>query len=133
MSGEPVAIKQLRSLGPTPYAVKPYAVKILENEARREVQTLDRLSGCRNVIGLRAWLSDAASSTHLIVMEAADGGEVYSWLNSHAAGISEEQARSAFRQMVAGVGQMHGRGVAHRDLKLENAGIELWAGLSKVG
>lgn len=33
---------------------------------------------------------------------------------------SENEARIIFRQIVAGVGYLHSKGIAHRDLKLEN-------------
>ncbi|EOD35805.1 hypothetical protein EMIHUDRAFT_47047, partial [Emiliania huxleyi CCMP1516] len=84
----------------------------------------------------RAHLYHAASGMHAIVMEAAGGGELFSRV---LAGLTEAEARPIFGHMAAGVLEMHTRGVAHRDLKLENAvfdadGALRWIdfGLAKV-
>jgi len=52
--------------------------------------------------------------------QAAEGSELLSHVLA-AGSMNEERARHVFRQMLSGVREMHGRGVAHCDLKLENA------------
>ena len=34
--------------------------------------------------------------------------------------LGEDEARFYFQQLIAGVGHLHGQGMCHRDLKLEN-------------
>ena len=59
--------------------------------------------------------------THLgIVMEYASGGELFDRICAKGR-FSEPEARYFFQQLLAGVGYCHSLGVAHRDLKLENA------------
>jgi len=60
----------------------------------------------------------------MIVMEAAMGGDLYSHVMECRRPLSEEESRTLFSQMLRGVEQMHARGVAHRDLKLENAVLD---------
>ena len=58
--------------------------------------------------------------THLcILMEFAAGGELFQAIN-RAGRLSEDGALYFFKQLVAGVKYLHGAGVVHRDLKLEN-------------
>ena len=58
--------------------------------------------------------------THLaIVMEYAAGGELFNRIASKGR-FSEDEARYFFQQLISGVAYCHAKGVAHRDLKLEN-------------
>eukprot|EP00887_Chlorella_sp_A99_P001753 scaffold19.g1753.t1 len=54
-----------------------------------------------------------------IVMEYAAGGDLFSHVAA-AGGLSEDRARWFFQQFVLAVAYMHSRGVANRDIKLEN-------------
>lgn len=56
---------------------------------------------------------------HFIVMEACTGGELFQQVES-VGHVSEERARRLVKGVVSGTVFMHSRGVAHRDLKLEN-------------
>jgi serine/threonine-protein kinase SRK2 len=59
--------------------------------------------------------------THLcLAMEFVGGGEVFAKVAAQGR-LPEREARRLFRQLVSGVGACHALGVAHRDLKLENA------------
>jgi serine/threonine protein kinase len=52
-------------------------------------------------------------------MELASGGELYDFL-IHSGVFSENIARKLFIQLMAGILHCHSKGIAHRDLKLEN-------------
>eukprot|EP00933_Yihiella_yeosuensis_P014947 TRINITY_DN13183_c0_g6_i1.p1 TRINITY_DN13183_c0_g6~~TRINITY_DN13183_c0_g6_i1.p1 ORF type:complete len:559 (-),score=108.52 TRINITY_DN13183_c0_g6_i1:304-1980(-) len=54
-----------------------------------------------------------------LVMEAMEGGELYSRIQKRKV-FSEEDAADAAKQMLEAVSYIHHEGVVHRDLKLEN-------------
>jgi len=54
-----------------------------------------------------------------IVMEYAAGGDLFNYVATRR-GLSEDRARWFFQQLVVGVDYCHRRGVANRDIKLEN-------------
>jgi len=58
-----------------------------------------------------------------IVMEYASGGELFDRVLTNGR-MSEDEARYFFQQLISGVDYCHSKGVAHRDLKLENALID---------
>merc|ERR1712190_715379 len=58
---------------------------------------------------------------HFIFMELANGGELFDQvIDRGATAMPEDVAKGFLRQMLAGVKHLHDRGIAHRDLKLEN-------------
>merc|ERR1712196_304873 len=61
----------------------------------------------------------AESGTLYIMMEFMGGSELFK-LVRRVRGLPEEQCAAFFRQIMLGVAYCHGRGVCHRDLKLEN-------------
>lgn len=56
-----------------------------------------------------------------IVMELAGGGDLFTYLSRMPqCRVDEDTARYLFQQIMLGLQYIHGRGVANRDLKLEN-------------
>jgi len=61
-----------------------------------------------------------------IVMEYASGGELFDRVLGSGR-MEEDEARYFFQQLISGVDYCHKNGVTHRDLKLENALIDICA------
>jgi serine/threonine protein kinase len=61
----------------------------------------------------------SGNSVFYIVSELAENGEAFDYAQM-ADGLETKYARSIFKQIVEAVGHVHSKGVAHRDLKLEN-------------
>jgi len=61
------------------------------------------------------------SNHYFIFMELAGGGELFDQVIDRGSNaMPEEVAKGFMRQLLAGVKHCHDRGIAHRDLKLEN-------------
>ena len=92
-------------------AVTPSRRHSIETEIEI-LKTLDH----PNVIKLyEVWNDDRAI---YLVMELCEGGELYDYVNS--AQYTERQACNIFHSVVKAIQYCHTRGIAHRDLKLEN-------------
>jgi len=59
--------------------------------------------------------SDAA----IITLELCENGELFDFL-MHTGSFSDKVSRSYFHQLIDGLGECHGKGVVHRDLKPDN-------------
>lgn len=57
--------------------------------------------------------------TFYIVSELATNGEAYDYVEA-AEGLEAKYARQLFGQLIGAIDVIHSKGVAHRDLKLEN-------------
>ncbi|TRY76929.1 hypothetical protein TCAL_10621 [Tigriopus californicus] len=55
-----------------------------------------------------------------LILEYADGGDMYDYIMKHEGGLSEDQARTYFKQIVTAIQYCHRLHVVHRDLKPEN-------------
>ena len=63
---------------------------------------------------------ESADGKIYLVMELAEGGDVFDCV-LNGGPLPESRAKALFRQMVEAIRYCHGCGVAHRDLKCENA------------
>ena len=59
------------------------------------------------------------SEHYYTVTEYASNGELFTLVNK-ANGLNSRLARTLFKQCLAGVDHIHSKGIAHRDIKLEN-------------
>lgn len=102
-----------------------------------EVSVLHALStdgGHPNIASFRAWLPlgsegvcvegggdlpEACKNCHMVVMEACEGGEMFEHVVK-LGGLSEGDAAPIMRQVCSAVVHAKRRGIAHRDIKLEN-------------
>jgi len=66
---------------------------------------------------------DGGAENLFIVSELADNGEAYEYVEM-AEGLKPEYARQLFGQLVGAVAFVHSKGIAHRDLKLENCFLD---------
>lgn len=59
-------------------------------------------------------------TTLYLVMELAEGGDLYDYILRHEGGVAEGTAKRHFAQIVQAVAYCHRLHVVHRDLKPEN-------------
>jgi len=56
-----------------------------------------------------------------LVMEHLEGGELFDRVHDRGGQLPETEAKMAVHQVLLGLAHLHRRGIAHRDVKLENA------------
>merc|ERR550514_1689414 len=98
------------------------------------LQSLSSQGGHPNIAAFRAWLPlgskevgtesggplpEAVKNCHMVVMEACEGGEMFEYVVSRG-GLAEEAAAAVVLQVGSALHYAHRRGIAHRDIKLEN-------------
>jgi len=116
--------------GQQPVAVAAKRVPLKNAEAiratRQEVEVMKKLSGegergHSSIIRLHEYheLNRAGNDEGWLIMELATGGELFDLLMDFGR-LSEREARPYIRSIVDGLAYMHGLGVVHRDIKLEN-------------
>lgn len=110
-TGELCAVKVIDMRRMAPAAIK------------RECEMLEKLQH-ENVIALKAHGCGLAEKNqqhlYFIFMEKASGGELFDTLMDAGGPIPESRTRTLMLQMVQGIAHCHLRGIAHRDIKLEN-------------
>ncbi|RMZ54148.1 hypothetical protein APUTEX25_005304 [Auxenochlorella protothecoides] len=92
------------------------AAEVTREDIFKEINILISLDH-PNIIYLREYFEEGNKA--YLVMEYLGGGELLDAVLD-IGHYSENEARIIFRQIVAGVGYLHSKGIAHRDLKLEN-------------
>jgi serine/threonine protein kinase len=107
---------------------KKVAVKTLKKDqmneeelerARREIKIMEKLTQLDNphIIKLIDW-HETPTNFNLIV-EYVSGGELVSLIKEKG-GLTEEQSKRLFKQMVSALSCCHQQNIIHRDLKLQN-------------
>jgi serine/threonine protein kinase len=109
---------------------EPCAVKVIDIRRQPlrvitvECNILEQLAGHPNVILIKGHAQGEPEKKqhhlYFIFMEKAGGGELFDRLIDAGGPIPEPRTHVYFSQMVGGIAHCHSRGVAHRDIKLEN-------------
>jgi serine/threonine protein kinase len=97
---------------PVPYIIKEDAMFEMDTLAKLQQQ-----SSHNNLVQLRELLED--STFYYIVLDYVGGGELFE-LVARNGRINENVACEYFSQMASAVSFLHGQGICHRDLSLEN-------------
>lgn len=102
---------------------KNYAIKIIRKNkisnnvaVQREIEILKQLDHAY-VVGLKDFYED--STSYYLVMDYVGGGDLMDFVISNGP-IAEDASREIVRQVLVGVGYVHGLGISHRDLKPDN-------------
>mmetsp|Transcript_3209 Transcript_3209/g.5704 ORF Transcript_3209/g.5704 Transcript_3209/m.5704 type:complete len:762 (-) Transcript_3209:12-2297(-) len=88
---------------------------------RREVDILQKLPPHRNIVQMVDVFEE--TDWFLIVLEYVSGGDLFNTLVARPGlkpRLMEREASYVFWQLVDGLAFLHGQGILHRDLKLEN-------------
>jgi serine/threonine protein kinase len=101
---KPVAIKLIKPAG--------YDDKMFSDEFEMQ----DELKGLPHAVQLYKEIQDDVNG---FVLEPSNGGELAEYMESKN-GLREEEARPLFKQLVQGLQEIHGKGIAVRDLKPAN-------------
>ena len=89
---------------------------MLEKFLPREIDSLKTVQH-PNVIRLHEVI--VKDDTAFLVMEMAENGDLLDYINSRRY-LSEQMARTFFKDLVSGMSQCHSKHIVHRDLKCEN-------------
>lgn len=101
------------------FAVKTFKTKGLTEHKRHQLDAEIEIFLCMDHPHI-ARLVDVyeSSNTITIVMECAEGGELFDRVTQQR--FSEDEAADAVRQILLALNYIHSHGIVHRDLKLEN-------------
>jgi serine/threonine protein kinase len=110
-----VAIKILKK--PTPSLPLSITSDSKSQSFYREVRILKSLNHPKIVKFVDAYEDELR---YYLVMELCQGGDLYEYLEQRGGRISESEARSIMRQLIASVEYLHDRGVTHCDIKPNN-------------
>jgi len=86
----------------------------------QEAEILGCLGGHPNIVRLECAAVSQQTLRIYIVMQLLDCGDLFSEMLRRRQALSERDAREVLTQVVMAVFHCHRRGVAHRDIKLEN-------------
>jgi len=111
---------------------KKVALKIYEKEKIKDIQ---RKKSVRREIRLMKRLNHAHIATLyeaietddqvILVLEYVPGGSTHGFLKSKPnRRMSEDDARKIYKQLINALNYLHGKCIAHRDIKLENVMLD---------
>lgn len=102
------------------YAVKSLELKALPDGKQAELKQEAQVMLCTDHPHIAQVCDVYESDRHLhFVMECLEGGELYDRVIQKGK-LPEHESRDAIRQMLLVLAYLHGRGIVHRDIKLEN-------------
>ncbi|XP_025109831.1 uncharacterized protein LOC112573563 isoform X3 [Pomacea canaliculata] len=104
------------------------AIKIIDRSKLKDDYQKDHIHREARILGqlrhpniIRLYETLKATTLHCLVLEYASGGDLQTYIRMHREGrLGEDKARPFVRQLVSALHYLHERGVAHRDLKMEN-------------
>ncbi|XP_065055172.1 uncharacterized protein LOC135683751 [Rhopilema esculentum] len=119
-------MEELKRKGDSKVAIKIISkktapVEYLNKFMPREIDALNSISGCHNVVKL--YEAFRSENRIYLVMEYANKGDLLEFINSgrsNLPGIGEPKAKRFFKQLVEGLDYCHRRNIVHRDMKCEN-------------
>ena len=100
-----------------------YAVKIVSKasaiaSAKHEVRQLSLVLGHENIVTLHEVYE--GTSGFFMLMEYCEEGDLLGRINKQGNGLTEDDAREIFRQLVTAVRHCHSKSLLHRDIKPDN-------------
>lgn len=119
-SGYNGAVMLARDRAGKKYAVKAFKLTGVTREKKQELATEAEIFLTMDHPHIvRLYDVYETSETLSLVMECMEGGELFDRVTERKI-FSEKDAASTTNQMLLAVNYLHGRGIVHRDLKLEN-------------
>lgn len=90
------------------------------NAVQKEV---DLWSGLNHERIIRLYEVISVDCQTVVICEFAERGDLFNLMTRHPSGLPETEAMNLFYQVCEAVQFLHGRNIAHRDIKLENVFI----------
>ena len=90
------------------------------HDVQRELVMMQQLSMHPNIVTIREFFTEHDDHVVHVVMDILEGPELDDLVNERAAPFPEDEVKVLMSAMLDAVAFMHGKGVIHRDLKLEN-------------
>lgn len=119
-SGYNGAVMLARDKANKKYAVKAFKLTGVTKEKKQELATeAEIFLSMDHPHIVRLYDVYETSETLSLVMECMEGGELFDRVTERKI-FSEKDAAGTTNQMLLAVNYLHGRGIVHRDLKLEN-------------
>jgi serine/threonine protein kinase len=118
------------------FAVKVIAKQALKSDPEledaliREINSMQVMRPSEFVVQLHDSL--VSPRNHYLVMDLVTGGTLMQLIQKSGRGLYPNQARLFFRQILRGLGAIHGSGVVHRDIKPENMLLDSTHSIVKI-
>ena len=89
-------------------------------DVKRELVMMQQLSRHPNIVTIREFFTENDDRVVHVVMDLLEGEELDDLVNERGSPFQEDEVKILMSAMLDAVAFMHGKGVVHRDLKLEN-------------